>query len=348
MQEIRIGGKFRIKKKIGSGSFGEIYEGQNLQTNESVAIKLEKSDTRHPQLIYESKLIKLLQGGPGLPAVHWFGTESNYNVMVIDLLGSSLEDMFNFCNRRLSIKSSLMLVDQMICRVEYIHSKNFIHRDIKPDNFLMGLGKRSSLVYIIDFGLAKKYRDQKTLKHIPYRDGKSLTGTARYASINAHVGVEQSRRDDLEAIGYVTMYFLRGSLPWQGINAHNRDEKYKRIMEKKISTSVDELCKGFPEEFLIYINYCKALKFEDRPDYAYLRRTFKDLFIREGHQYDYIFDWNLLNYSTTYSKIANVEEEKKIPEIKQKKSNNSKPGLKQSAIVPKPLEKKTKKSCIIF
>ena len=144
MQEIRVGGKYKIKKKIGSGSFGEIYEGQDTQTSEPVAIKLEKVDTRHPQLIYESKLIKLLQGGPGLPAVHWFGTEGNYNVMVIDLLGPSLEDMFNFCSRKLSVKSVLMLADQMICRAEYVHSKNFIHRDKKPDNFLMGLGKRSA------------------------------------------------------------------------------------------------------------------------------------------------------------------------------------------------------------
>ena len=186
-----------------------------------------------------------------------------------------------------------MLADQMICRAEYVHSKNFIHRDIKPDNFLMGLGKRSSLVYIIDFGLAKKYRDQKTAKHIPYRDGKSLTGTARYASINAHAGVEQSRRDDLEAIGYVIMYFLRGALPWQGINTRNREEKYKKIMEKKMSTSLEELCQGFPIEFMTFINYCKALKFEDRPDYAYLRRMLKDLFVREGFEYDYVFDWNL-------------------------------------------------------
>ena len=340
-----------MRKKIGSGSFGEIYEGMNLQTHEKVAIKLEKTNTQHPQLLYESNVIRLLQGGPGLPTVHWFGTEGNYNLMVLDLLGPSLEDLFTSCNKKLSTKTSLMIIDQMLCRIEYMHSKNFIHRDIKPDNFLMGLGKRSSLVYVIDFGLAKKYRDPKTSKHIPYRDGKSLTGTARYASINAHVGIEQSRRDDLEGIGYVALYFLRGALPWQGINAHDRDEKYKKIMEHKISTSVGDLCKGFPEEFCVYLNYCKSLKFDDRPDYRYLRRMFKDLFVREGYEYDYLFDWKLENCveGVGRSKSRQVlEEEKKNIEDSQRAVRNHAPVERGSAPVAKSTEKKTKKSCIMF
>ena len=139
MQEIRVGGKFRIRKKIGSGSFGEIYEGINLETNEEVAIKLENTTSRHPQLIYESKLIKLLQGGPGIPAVHWSGTEGNYNIMVLDLLGPSLEDVFNMCKRKLSIKSVLMLADQMISRIEYIHCKSFIHRLLRHGSHLQFL-----------------------------------------------------------------------------------------------------------------------------------------------------------------------------------------------------------------
>lgn len=218
--------------------------------------------------------------------------------MVIDLLGPSLEDLFSFCNRKLSLKTALMLADQMINRVEYVHAKNFIHRDIKPDNFLIGLGKRANQVHIIDFGLAKKYRDPKTQQHIPYREGKNLTGTARYASINTHLGIEQSRRDDLEAIGYVLMYFNRGSLPWQGLKANQKKDKYEKIMEKKMSTPIEVLCKHFPADFVTYLNYCRALRFEDRPDYAYLRRLFKDLFFRESYQYDFIFDWTLLNYQS--------------------------------------------------
>ncbi|OAY36471.1 casein kinase 1-like protein 2 [Manihot esculenta] len=294
--EPRVGNKFRLGRKIGSGSFGEIYIGTNIQTNEEVALKLETIKTKHPQLLSESKLYKTLQGGTGIPNVKWFGVEGDYTVLVIDLLGPSLEDLFNFCSRKLSLKSVLMLADQMINRVEYVHSKSFLHRDIKPDNFLMGLGRRANQVYIIDFGLAKKYRDTSTHQHIPYRENKNLTGTARYASMNTHLGIEQSRRDDLESLGYVLMYFLRGSLPWQGLKAGTKKQKYEKISEKKVSTSIEALCRGYPTEFASYFHYCRSLRFDDKPDYAYLKRLFRDLFIREGFQYDYVFDWTILKY----------------------------------------------------
>ncbi|KAK7303975.1 hypothetical protein RJT34_14927 [Clitoria ternatea] len=294
--EPRVGNKFRLGRKIGSGSFGEIYLGTNIQTNEEVAIKLENVKTKHPQLLYESKLYRVLQGGTGIPNVRWFGVEGEYNVLVMDLLGPSLEDLFNFCSRKLSLKTVLMLADQMINRVEFVHSKSFLHRDIKPDNFLMGLGRRANQVYSIDFGLAKKYRDSTTHQHIPYRENKNLTGTARYASMNTHLGIEQSRRDDLESLGFVLMYFLRGSLPWQGLKAGTKKQKYERISEKKVSTSIEALCRGYPTEFASYFHYCRSLRFDDRPDYAYLKRIFRDLFIREGFQFDYVFDWTILKY----------------------------------------------------
>jgi casein kinase 1 epsilon len=172
-----------------------------------------------------------------------------------------------------------------------MHTRGFLHRDIKPDNFLMGLGRKASQVYVIDYGLAKKYRDLQTHKHIPYRENKNLTGTARYASVNTHLGVEQSRRDDLESLGYVLMYFLRGSLPWQGLKAGTKKQKYDKISEKKMLTPVEVLCKSYPTEFISYFHYCRSLRFEDKPDYSYLKRLFRDLFIREGYQLDYIFDW---------------------------------------------------------
>jgi len=292
--ELRVGSKYRLGRKIGSGSFGDIYLGTNITNQEEVAIKLESVKSKHPQLFYEAKLYKILAGGVGIPYVRWYGVEGEYNVMVMDLLGPSLEDLFNYCGRKFSLKTVLMLADQMLRRIEYVHSKNFIHRDIKPDNFLMGLQKRGNQVFLIDFGLAKKYRDPKTHQHIAYREQKNLTGTARYASINAHLGIEQSRRDDLESLGYVLMYFNRGNLPWQGLKAPTKKQKYEKISEKKIGTSVETLTKGYAAEFAQYLNYCRSLHFEDKPDYAYLRKLFRDLFLREGHKYDAMFDWTVL------------------------------------------------------
>ncbi|CAG05944.1 unnamed protein product [Tetraodon nigroviridis] len=270
--------------------------GTDISVGEEVAIKLECVKTKHPQLHIESKIYKMMQGGVGIPTIKWCGAEGDYNVMVMELLGPSLEDLFNFCSRKFSLKTVLLLADQMISRIEYIHSKNFIHRDVKPDNFLMGLGKKGNLVYIIDFGLAKKYRDARTHQHIPYRENKNLTGTARYASINTHLGIEQSRRDDLESLGYVLMYFNLGSLPWQGLKAATKRQKYERISEKKMSTPIEVLCKAYPSEFATYLNFCRSLRFDDKPDYSYLRQLFRNLFHRQGFSYDYVFDWNMLKF----------------------------------------------------
>jgi len=299
--DIRVGKKYRFGKKIGSGSFGEIYLGTNVSTGEEVAMKLESVKSKHPQLSYEAKIYKLLQGAVGIPYIRWYGQEGSCNVLVMDLLGYSLEDLFNKCGRRFSVKTVLMLADQMLLRVEYVHSKSFIHRDIKPDNFLIGRGRRSSVVHIIDFGLAKRYRDPKTHVHIMYREHKHLTGTPRYASINNHMGIEQSRRDDLESIGYVFMYFLKGSLPWQGLRANTKKAKYTKIMEKKMSTPIELLCRDFPDEFRIYIEYTRAMRFADRPDYHYLRRLFKDLALRMEIEYNGQFDWRSAKRSSRSS-----------------------------------------------
>ena len=169
----------------------------DLETNEDVAVKFEPAKTKFPQLYYEAKLYKAFED-PGIPKVHWFGTEGDFNIMVMDLLGPSLEDLFEYCRRKFQLKTVLMIGIQMIQRIEYVHRNGYLHRDIKPDNYLIGVGKRQHVVYLIDFGLAKRFKDSKTGRHIPYRDNKQLTGTARYASLNTHLGIEQGRRDDLE------------------------------------------------------------------------------------------------------------------------------------------------------
>ena len=162
---------------------------------------------------------------------------------------------------------------------------------MKPDNFLMGSQK--NMVYLIDFGLSKRYKDPKTGQHIPYKDRKSLTGTARYASVNTHIGIEQARRDDLESIGYILVYFLKGILPWQGLAGKTKDDKYERIKEKKIQTTVETLCKGIPDEFGKYIQYCKNLNFEEKPDYNFCRSLFRQLMTSRGYEFDGKWDWLL-------------------------------------------------------
>uniref|UniRef100_A0A671N9C2 non-specific serine/threonine protein kinase n=1 Tax=Sinocyclocheilus anshuiensis TaxID=1608454 RepID=A0A671N9C2_9TELE len=331
--ELRVGSKYRLGRKIGSGSFGDIYLGANITSGEEVAIKLESVKTKHPQLHIESKFYKMMQGGVGIPSIKWCGAEGDYNVMVMELLGPSLEDLFNFCSRKFTLKTVLLLADQMISRIEYIHSKNFIHRDIKPDNFLMGLGKKGNLVYIIDFGLAKKYRDARTHQHIPYRENKNLTGTARYASINTHLGIEQSRRDDLESLGYVLMYFNLGSLPWQGLKAATKRQKYERISEKKMSTPIEVLCKGYPSEFSTYMNFCRSLRFDDKPDYSYLRQLFRNLFHRQGFSYDYVFDWNMLKFGSSRTAEDKEKEQRGEGEERDERTGGGPPGSAACALV---------------
>ncbi|RDW91330.1 putative casein kinase I cki2 [Coleophoma crateriformis] len=324
-----VGVHYRVGKKIGEGSFGVIFEGTNLLNNQQVAIKFvrlslidsvlrsrslrvsspisrivtylyrdqepRKSDA--PQLRDEYRTYKILVGCPGIPNVYYFGQEGLHNILVIDLLGPSLEDLFDHCNRRFTIKTVVMVAKQMLSRVQTIHEKNLIYRDIKPDNFLIGRpgSKAANVIHVVDFGMAKQYRDPKTKQHIPYRERKSLSGTARYMSINTHLGREQSRRDDLEALGHVFMYFLRGGLPWQGLKAATNKQKYEKIGEKKQTTAIKDLCDGFPEEFNKYLSYVRNLGFEDTPDYDYLRDLFTQALKNTGEVEDGEYDWMKLN-----------------------------------------------------
>lgn len=316
--DLQVGSKFRLKRRIGAGSFGEIYIGENIISKEEVAIKLETVRTRPPQLQGESRVYKFLAGGCGIPDVKWYGTEGDYNCMVMELLGKSIEELFVSCQRKFTLKTVLMLADQMITRIEYMHNKGFLHRDIKPDNFTIGLGKKSHEVFVIDFGLAKKYRDSRTRQHIPFREGKQLTGTARYASIHTHMGIEQSRRDDLEGIAYTLIYLLQGTLPWQGIKAENRKERYEKILEKKITTTIETLCEGIPAEFGTFLAEVKKLDFQEQPNYSFYRQIFRDLFLKCGFIYDYQYDWvehSPIRYKSSYFSIKVPEVPKNHPKL---------------------------------
>ena len=211
----------------------------------------------------------------------------------MQLLGKSLDKLFVDMKKKFSIKTVCMLAYQMVQRVEYVHSRGYIHRDIKPGNFLMGKNLDNKKLFIIDFGLSKKYIDKNTGKHIIYKEGKGLTGTARYVSLNTHYGIEQSRRDDIEGIAYNLIYFAKGKLPWQVVKTKNKKEKHKKIMELKEEYNPDKLCEGLPEEFPTLLKYARKLDFEEKPDYKNIKIMFKQLISANKQQMDWKFDWDL-------------------------------------------------------
>jgi casein kinase 1 len=197
------------------------------------------------------------------------------------------------CNKKFHLKTVAMIAIQMLERIQFLHLKGFIHRDVKPDNFVIGSDSKGYKIYLIDFGLAKRYLD-KDGNHIPYKDNKNLTGTARYASLNTHLGIEQGRRDDLECIGNVLLYLLKGDLPWQNMRANNKKEKYEKIMDKKLSIPLQKLCLDIPSELQELLRYSRCLEFEETPDYEYLIGLFKKLMEREKLEMDYEYCWGSL------------------------------------------------------
>ncbi|KAK6204737.1 casein kinase I [Scheffersomyces amazonensis] len=292
-----VGLHYKIGKKIGEGSFGVIFEGTNIINGVPVAIKFEPRKTEAPQLRDEYRTYKHLQGCEGIPNAYYFGQEGLHNILVIDLLGPSLEDLFDWCGRRFSVKTVVQIAIQMLTLVEDVHRHDLIYRDIKPDNFLIG---RQGLpdenhVHLIDFGMAKQYRDPRTKQHIPYREKKSLSGTARYMSINTHLGREQSRRDDLEALGHVFFYFLRGQLPWQGLKAPTNKQKYEKIGDKKRTTPAVALCDGLPRQFAEYLDSVRSLPFDAEPAYEEYRLLLVSVLDDLGQQCDDDYDWMHLN-----------------------------------------------------
>ena len=279
--------KYKAIKKLGEGSFGKVYKAE--YNGDYYAIKMESKSKEQGLLELEATIMSYLKG-PNIPFIKSYGYSGDFNVLVMQLLDKSLEDLINKYNT-FSIKTVAILGYQMVNILQYIHDRHIIHRDIKPDNFVMGAQEDNAKLYILDFGLAKKYRSSRTLVQYPYVKKKKLTGTARYASIHALEAYEQSRRDDLESVGYVLMYFLRGNLPWQGLKVRSKEDRYKKILEKKKETSSQDLCKDFPHEFFEYVDYSKNLEYEENPDYDFLRQKFLDVLKGLNEEMDYIYDW---------------------------------------------------------
>ena len=311
-------GKYRTLKRIGCGSFGNVYKGINIIDKKNVAIKVEKKENGYNLLQKESYYLYNLRG-IGIPELISYGYSGKYNVLVQTLLGESLGKIFFNNNNYFSLKDICMFTIQILHRIEYVHSKYLIHRDIKPENFLIG-DPDKYMIYIIDFGLSKKYKSSRTNKHIQFQLTKKFTGTARYASINAVRGAEQSRRDDLEAIGYMLMYFFsRGKLPWQGVSCKEKTQKYSKIYNMKKNLNYEVFCKDMPKELISYMHYCRELQFEKEPNYEYLRNLFKNVLERNGFQNDLKFSW-----IKDYSILKNVEEIKnKINPINLSKKKQS-------------------------
>ncbi len=320
--EIRVGGRYRLGKKIGTGAFGEIFEGTDIFDSSSVAIKLEHNSVKYPQLLFEAKLLKSIPG-TGIPVMHWFGIAGEYNAMVMDLLGQNLEDLYNYCAKNFSLKTILMITIQMIERLKHVHDNHYIHRDIKPENFLIGKDTTAKTIYLLDFGLAKRYRDEYTHIHIPLKENRNLTGTARYASCNAHNGLEQSRRDDMESVAYVILYFFRKKLPWQGLKCKDKNEKHAKIKEIKMSMIPAKLFEGLPKEFADYLTMVKKLGFEDEPTYKNYIQMFTRLFKAKEFEMDYIYDWVTVKNNTNVLKDASLVQSEEMSQKNEDRKINS-------------------------
>jgi len=279
-----IENKYKLVKKLGEGSFGKIFSGINQNTNEKVAIKIEEINNLSV-LRNEARIYTDLRDMIGVPKMRAWGKEGKFNYLVIDHLGQSLEDLRIQCGGILSLKTTLLLGIQMIERMELLHSHGIVHRDVKPDNFLLGIEDNKNLLYVIDFGLAKRYMTKGM--HIKIENNRKLIGTARYVSINIHNGILPSRRDDMESIGYILLYLLLGNLPWQGLKISNRDEKHKIIGEKKNKIKWwDKYNSKVPGEIFIMIQYCRNLKYDENPDYVYLKKLLNNLYEHKGFACD--------------------------------------------------------------
>ena len=279
--------KYKVVKKLGEGSFGKVYKA--VYDDEYFALKLEDPKSDCNLLEQEATIIKHLQG-PNIPKFEKFGNNREYNILVMELLDKSLDDILTKL-KTFSVKTTAMIGYQIINILKNIHDKHIIHRDVKPDNMVMGRKGKNADLYIVDFGLSKKYRSSRTLKQLPLTKKKSLTGTARYASINALNGLEQSRRDDLESAGYSLMYFLRGNLPWQNIKIKNKKEKYKKIMNKKKEISSEELGKNFPIEFAEILDHFKNLDYTEEPNYEMCCDKMSMILQKGRLKLDFVYDW---------------------------------------------------------
>ncbi|KAG2340935.1 hypothetical protein BDR05DRAFT_1032181 [Suillus weaverae] len=295
LMALRVRGMYQMTNLLGTGSSGRVTSAFHVLTGSEVALKSGTASEDTPDMPcvvrYEALVYSLLRGHLGIPSCKWSGLDRGSYFLVLEQLGANLEQLRKLSRGELPWKTVVMLGVQMFNRVEFAHSRGVILRDIKPENFAMGVGEKSRIIYLFDFGLAKLYVDPSTGTHIPYREDRVALGTMSYSSYNVHFGREQGRRDDLEALGNVLLYLLHGRLPWEDIYAPNKEAKLRRMGEMKTgSAAFRDLLARSPAEFTTYFDHCRSLKFEEKPNYALLRQLFSQIMEREGWMGDTRFD----------------------------------------------------------
>ncbi|CEM23755.1 unnamed protein product [Vitrella brassicaformis CCMP3155] len=294
--------RFMVLEVIGSGSFSTVYRGFDTVTKDEVAIKMEPKSIKIPLLAHESRVYRNLATSDApiaaVPRVYWYGEEGEYSVLVLERLGPSLDHLLMHLTMRqgrqaMSLKTVLMIADQVLEALRCVHRNGYVYRDIKPENCLIGMRGQAHRVYIVDYGLAKRYVDVCRMgQHVPMREGKKLVGTAIFASLNNHMGRECSRRDDVESLGFMLTYLAMGKLPWMDVAVDDRLELYDAIKRGKIECGITHLCASLPDEFAAWFHHCRALSFAQQPDYAYLKQLILRCFIRHQLHFDRLYDWS--------------------------------------------------------
>ena len=302
------------RKKIPSDIDTTIYTGIKKDSKEKVVFKLKNIDSYYSHYLNKEYLIyKELEGIKRIPKVYAVGQQGNYNVLITELLGQSLKMLMKYVGEKFSLATTLKIGIQVLDIIKKIHKKGVVLRYLKPGNIVIGIGENKDYIYLIDFEIAKKYI--KNGEHIHYREEIDIKGNRDYISINTHNGIEISRRDDIESLGYNLIFFMNGKLPWS--NESDSDS----ILEKKINTSLDELCKGLPKEFKEFIKYSRELEFEQEPDYNYLNKLLLKVGNKNGINIDKVkYDWEIKNEKL---KKIKIKKRKRIRYNKKKKKNNN-------------------------
>jgi serine/threonine protein kinase len=312
-------GNYELDKIIGRGRFGRVYKGIHRETGEFVAVKLED---RHNEskLIDEANTIKNIRKYcKGVPEIYRIGNSHKWNYMIMSYLGPNLEELFIYCKRTFTLRTSVLLSLQIFNIIKRIHESGIIHRDIKPDNFVVGFGDSHNKIFLIDFGLSVSFINNKTMQHNDYVHKHQFTGSFRYSSINNHKGIQQSRRDDLESISYMMVYFYKGQLPWQNIPARDKRDKLKKTYQKKMDTPIEELCEDCPREFKQIVSYCRKLGYKERPDYPYILYLLNKVKKKNNIRDNDVYDWNMDN-DTDSSQLEMKKELENIKKIKIQKT----------------------------